>query len=146
MTDSRPTERDLTAADRRTGVVIVDHGSRLSEANAVIEQFARLFEQQAGYEIVEPAHMELAEPSIATAFSRCIERGATRVIVAPYFFGPGKHAQQDIPALAREAAARHPNVTCLIADPIGVHPLMVPVIASRVDECLTGRQDQPGQT
>ena len=35
--------------------------------------------------IVEPAHMELAEPSIATAFARCVERGATTVVVFPYF-------------------------------------------------------------
>jgi hypothetical protein len=39
--------------------------------------------QHTGYAIVEPAHMELAEPSIGVAFDRCIERGARLVVVHP---------------------------------------------------------------
>ena len=50
-----------------------------------------LFQQHTGYAIVEPAHMELAEPSIGTAFDRCIERGARLVVIHPYFLLPGRH-------------------------------------------------------
>lgn len=34
---------------------------------------------------------ELADPSIANAFDRCVEQGATRVIISPYFLFPGRH-------------------------------------------------------
>src|SRR5947209_3396960 len=93
------------------GIVIVDHGSTRSESNQMLEQlaqlFARRFEQK--YTIVEPAHMEIAEPSIATAFANCVRRGAGRVIVCPFFLGPGKHWTQDIPRLTAEAAKNHPT-------------------------------------
>lgn len=119
-----------------TGLVIVDHGSRRAESNEMLEQFVEMFRQATHYRIVEPAHMELAEPSIATAFDRCVERGARHVVVAPYFLAPGKHWNEDIPALAAAAASRHPRVSFLVSAPIGLHPLMCQLIESRVDHCL----------
>src|ERR1700722_5767357 len=64
--------------DLSTGIVIVDHGSRGEESNLMLEGVADRFAQRflEKYSIVEPAHMELAEPSIATAFARCVQRGA----------------------------------------------------------------------
>lgn len=123
-------------ARRDTGVVIVDHGSTRAESNDMLEAFVAMFRENGGYAIVEPAHMELAEPSIATAFDRCVARGARRVVVAPYFLAPGKHWHGDIPRLAAEAAAKHPGVAHLVTAPIGLHPLMTRVIASRIDYCL----------
>jgi sirohydrochlorin ferrochelatase len=123
------------AALATTGVIIVDHGSRRSESNAMLESFVAQFAEHARYRIVEAAHMELAEPSIATAFARCVERGATRVIVCPYFLLPGKHWSQDIPELTRAAAANHAGVAYMVTAPIGLHPMMRDVIESRIDYC-----------
>lgn len=87
--------------------------------------------------IVEPAHMELAEPSIATAFDACVRAGATTVVIAPYFLGPGAHWDEDIPRLAAEAARRHPGVHYLVTAPLGPHPLLAEIVADRVQRCLT---------
>ncbi|MEM1026804.1 MAG: CbiX/SirB N-terminal domain-containing protein [Planctomycetota bacterium] len=121
-----------------TGVVIVDHGSRRAASNEMLERFvARFAEQHAtAYPIVEPAHMELAEPSIATAFDRCVQRGAARIAVCPYFLAPGKHWHQDIPNLAREAALQHPHVSYAVTAPIGLSPMIQDVIASQLGYCL----------
>lgn len=129
----------------QTGLVVVDHGSRRAESNKMLEEFVESYREHSRYGIVEPAHMELAEPSIATAFDRCVERGAKRVVVAPYFLLPGKHWNQDIPDLTREAAAKHPGVPYLVASPIGLHPMMMQVIESRVEHCLShveGKADE----
>jgi len=119
-----------------TGIVIVDHGSRRAESNEMLEHFVAQFAGCSPYEIIEPAHMELAEPSIATAFGRCIARGAKRVVVIPYFLLPGKHWKEDIPALTRAAAAGHPGVEFLVGAPIGLHPKMLGVIQARLDHCM----------
>ncbi len=119
-----------------TAIIIVDHGSRRDESNQLLERFAADFAKRGEYAIVEPAHMELAEPSIGTAFDRCVARGATRVVVAPYFLSPGRHWHEDIPNLTAEAASRHAGVEFRVAAPIGLHPLMGDVIAARVAECL----------
>ena len=120
------------------GIVIVDHGSRLAESNRLLEHVAELFAQRFGdrYEIVEPAHMELAEPSIATAYKRCVQRGAQRVIVCPFFLGPGKHWNNDIPRLAAEAAAKHSQTTYHVTHPLGVDDLILDLLEKRVRFCV----------
>lgn len=120
----------------KTGIVIVDHGSRRESSNAMLEEFVARFAEATAHDIVEPAHMELAEPSIQTAFDRCVERGARRVVVMPYFLLPGRHWNQDIPRLTQAAANRHPGVAYLVGSPIGLHPLMLGVVEARLEHCL----------
>lgn len=129
----------MTIPRDQIGVVIVDHGSTRDESNRMLEDFAAMFREAGPYRIVEPAHMELAEPSIATAFDRCVARGARLVVVSPYFLGPGKHWYKDIPALAADAATKHPGIDFRVGAPIGLHPMMVDVVRSRVDEAIGER-------
>ena len=125
---------------RRLGVILVDHGSRRDESNALLLDVVREFQAATGLPIVEPAHMELAEPSIDTAFSRCVERGATTVVVFPYFLLPGRHWNDDIPRLAAAAARQHPGVRYLVTAPFGLHPLMAEVMRQRIEHCLAHTQ------
>ncbi len=121
----------------RIGVIVVDHGSRRAESNEMLEELVRTsIAMRLDHDIVEAAHMELAEPSIATAFGRCVDRGATTVVIQPYFLLPGRHWNIDIPMLAADAAARHPGVSYLVAAPFGAHPLMAEVVSARVEYCL----------
>jgi sirohydrochlorin ferrochelatase len=122
----------------KIGVIVVDHGSRRAESNDMLLRVTALFQQHSGYAIVEPAHMELAEPTIATAYDRCIERGAELVVIHPYFLLPGRHWRRDIPALAAQAAEKHPNVPFRVTAPLGLHPLMAEIMAQRVADALEG--------
>lgn len=125
-----------SAADDVMGVVIVDHGSRRKASNDLLEEFVRMYKEQTGRPIVELAHMEIAEPDIEHAFGKCVEQGATTVAVSPFFLSPGRHWQEDIPTLAAEAAAKHPGIAHFVAAPIGLHPLMVDIVDSRLETCL----------
>lgn len=124
------------------GVILVDHGSRREESNALLLDVVRQFTEVTGLPIVEPAHMELAEPSIATAFGRCVQRGATTVVVYPYFLLPGRHWDEDIPRLAAAAARQHPRVRYLVTAPFGLHPLMAEVMRQRIEHCLAHTQGE----
>lgn len=124
------------SAPDQLGIVLVDHGSRREESNDMLLDVVRNFAESSGRPIVEPAHMELAEPSIATAFARCVERGATTVIVFPYFLLPGRHWNEDIPRLAAAAAHNHPGIRYLVTAPFAMHPLMARIIDERIDHCL----------
>jgi sirohydrochlorin ferrochelatase len=123
---------------KTTGLIIVDHGSRRRESNELLEAVVDAYRTHSGWPIVEPAHMELAEPSIATAFTRCVEQDAKLVVVFPYFLGPGRHWSEDIPRLAAEAASPHEGrgVRHLVTAPFGLDPLMLEVIEHRVEHCL----------
>ncbi len=118
------------------GLIIVDHGSRRDESNRLLLDVVQQFVDATGATIVEPAHMELAEPSIATAFGRCVARGAKTVIVFPYFLLPGRHWNEDIPRLTAAAAKEHPGIRFLVTAPFGLHPLMAEVMQRRIEHCL----------
>jgi len=121
---------------QQTAVIVVDHGSRREESNSMLLEFAAAFAANQSYAIVEPAHMELAEPSIATAFSNCVKRGAKLVIISPYFLSPGRHWKHDIPRLAADAAAVHPGVQHFVTAPLALHPLMQQIVDDRIQNCL----------
>lgn len=130
---------------RDIGLVVVDHGSRRGASNQMLEVMAQMVAEVVPYGIVEPAHMELAEPSIGTAFGRCVARGAKLVVVSPYFLLPGRHWDQDIPALTADAASLHPDIPFLVAAPLGLHPLMARVVESRVGHCLAHVAGEVGE-
>lgn len=125
-----------TTPPPRTGIVIVDHGSRRGASNDMLLEAAAAFKASTGYAVVEPAHMEIAQPDIATAYERCVAQGATRIVVFPYFLSPGKHWKHDIPALVEAAAAAHPHTEWLVTAPFGLHPQMQQIIADRITACL----------
>lgn len=126
------------------GVIIVDHGSRRDESNQMLLGIVDAFRQTSTYAIVEAAHMELAEPCIATAYNACVQQGATWIVVHPFFLLPGRHWDSDIPRLAAEAAAGHPQTSYLVTAPLGSHPLMAQVIDERIAGCLShGRGEAP---
>ncbi|MCA9241358.1 MAG: hypothetical protein KDA37_14205 [Planctomycetales bacterium] len=120
------------------GVLIVDHGSRRQESNDLLLELVELFRNLTGMPRVEPAHMELAAPTIAQAFDRLVAAGARRVVVLPFFLAPGRHWSEDIPRLAAEAAAKHVGVRWQVAAPMGASAAVVQVLASRLVESLRG--------
>jgi sirohydrochlorin ferrochelatase len=115
-----------------TGLVVVDHGSRNPEANFVVELLCLVVRSIAGdrYVAVQPAHMELADPSIADAVASCAEMGAERIVVAPFFLAPGRHVSEDVPRLAKEAAERF-GIEVLVAHPLGADDRLAEVLLER---------------
>ena len=113
-------------------ILLVDHGSRKNEANEMLISMADLVQAMVGPDvIVRPAHMELAEPSIAAGFASCVEAGATDVIVFPYMLSPGKHSTSDIPRMVAEVAAAHPGVSYSVTEAFGIHEKLGEIILMR---------------
>ena len=96
------------------------------------------------YDIVEPAHMELAEPSILTAYTKCVEKGAEFIVICPFFLGPGRHWQQDIPSLANQAAKEFPDTNYHVVTPLGVDELLLDLIEKRLVGCTENSFICPG--
>ena len=133
-------DKKANPATSDTGIILVDHGSTFDEANRMLLEVVQAFREGTGTVIVEPAHMELAEPTIAQAFARCVEQGAKRVVIHPYFLSPGRHSTSDIPRLAAKAAENHPGVELTITEPLGVDTRINEVILLRIQEALTPKE------
>lgn len=65
------------------GIVIVDHGSRRKASNDMLLEFCALYQQITNHSIVEPAHMEIAEPTIAQAIGELTAAVVTACCQAP---------------------------------------------------------------
>ncbi len=84
--------------------------------------------------IVEHAHMEIAEPSLAEAVARCVAAGASEIVVHPYFLTSGRHTSETIPELVATTAREHPDVKIRISKPLGLHDKLIEVVLERLDE------------
>lgn len=126
---------NTTTNKSSTGIIICDHGSRRAQSNDslkdVAERFAVRFSGDC--QIVEPAHMELAMPDIATAYASCVSRGARHIVVLPLFLAKGKHWTRDIPSLTNQASAKFPGTTYQIAEPLGMDELLLDLLKKRFD-------------
>lgn len=128
----------MIAIPQTVGVILVDHGSTYEAANELLIQVVALYRRFSGALIVEPAHMDIAEPTIEQAFSRCVDQGATTVVIHPYFLSPGRHSITDIPNLAEQAARKFPDVPYRVTEPLGLDTDICSVIHKRVLRALDG--------
>jgi sirohydrochlorin ferrochelatase len=118
----------------KRAILLVDHGSRRAEANALLDEVADQVRKRAAETIVEVAHLEIAEPDIGKGIDVCVDQGATQIIVHPFFLAPGRHTSEDIPAEVERAAQRHPNAQIRISEPLGSHAAIIDVILDRVSD------------
>jgi sirohydrochlorin cobaltochelatase len=123
------------------GVLLVGHGTRSAQGVAEFLELARQVEERLAPWPVEPAFLELAEPTIEASFRRLAERGVRRIVVAPLLLFAAGHAKQDIPAAVRNAAVILPagEIDIVYAQPLGSHPALLELSGSRVRELLANR-------
>ncbi len=115
-------------------VLLIAHGSRRAEANADIVRLANLLAPEGQFEIIETAYLELATPDIPTGGAKCVERGATRVRMLPYFLSAGAHVVDDLKSHRDQLGERFPEVEFVVCPPLGLHPLMVEIVRQRLSE------------
>lgn len=107
-------------------LLLVAHGSRRADANQeLLTLAATLAQRDNGFDAVRGAFLELAEPSIPQGIRDCVEAGATRVVVLPYFLTVGRHVAEDIPRLVDEARESLPGVEIELATYLGARPAML---------------------
>ena len=124
------------ASDERLAIVLLDHGSRRTEANAQLDELAKRVAARRTEAILRTAHLEIAEPALSHAIADCVDSGATRIVVHPFFLSPGRHTTQDVPAQIAVARARHPDVEIVQSEPLALSDRLVDVVLERIDETI----------
>jgi sirohydrochlorin ferrochelatase len=111
-------------------LLLVAHGSRRQLSNNEVTELADKLRGSChdDYRIVHSGFLELATPSIPEGIENCINDGATRVTILPYFLNSGRHVVEDVPEIVAEARNRHPDVDIIIAPHLGASPLMVELL------------------
>lgn len=117
-----------------TAVLLIAHGSRRAEANQELVELARRLLADGTYAIVEPSFLELAEPDIVTGGTTCVEKGASMVLMVPYFLSAGVHIRRDLTEARDELAAKHPHISFRLGQPLGPHTLLDNLVRERIRE------------
>ena len=124
------------SSDQKKALLVVAHGSRRVASNDEIRELAeRLAVSRSNdYEMVKPAFLELAEPSIPDGIEACIQQGATEVVVFPYFLSAGRHVAEDIPAEVKIKQDQYPDIPIRISDYLGIASGMTEMIFDQLRE------------
>jgi len=112
------------------GIVIFAHGSSVPSANDAVRAVASEAAAAGGLDLVETAFLE-AKPSLDEAVARLVERGATRILVIPYFLTLGIHLQRDLPAMINRLSQAYQNVEISVTPPLDGHPALVRIVLDR---------------
>jgi len=117
--------------DSERAILLVDHGSRSSKANAQLQQVASLVQRHAPGIAIAWAHMELGSPTIEQAMADLAQAGVRDVVVVPYMLAPGRHATEDVPRLVRAAARAQGGLTVRVSECLGVDDLLAQLVVER---------------
>lgn len=118
----------------RTAILLIAHGSRQASANDDLHQLVVRLEEQGEYPIIEAAFLELAEPDIETGARNCLVRGATRILMIPYFLSAGVHLLRDL-ATARDSLSKEfPEHQFRLASALGPDPLLERLVLERIHQ------------
>jgi sirohydrochlorin ferrochelatase len=127
------------SASARIAVLVIAHGSRQQSANDDLHELVARLAASGNYPIVEGCFLELAEPDIPTGALRCVSRGATCVLLIPYFLSAGVHLVRDLTVAREELSRSHAHVEFRLGSPLGPHPLLDQLVLTRISELETDR-------
>jgi sirohydrochlorin ferrochelatase len=127
----RLTEAGASGHDRDLGVVVVAVGSSNDAANAATATVAPALAARTGWAGVEVAFATRPHPTIAEAAQRLRDRGARRLLIAPWFLAHGRITDR----VAKTAA----TLGIPMAEPLGAHNLVAATLLDRFDETRQAR-------
>jgi sirohydrochlorin ferrochelatase len=130
----RESEQTVSHTSENTAILVIAHGSRQEAANQDLAELVKRLSARGDYPIVEGCFLELAEPDLLAGGDRCVARGARRVLLIPYFLSAGVHLERDLTAARDELNRRHPHVEFHLGPPLGPHPLLDQLVATRIRE------------
>jgi len=102
-------------------LIIVAHGSRKKESNMEVALLTeRVSKKAAGsFEKIEHAFLQFADPLLEKKMDEMVQKGATKIVIFPFFTGSGNHILVDIPETVKKARLAHPHVDFKVTEHLG---------------------------
>ena len=141
-------------SDKKTGILLLSHGSRLDDGEEVIKAYKEMYVEEFPDMPVEYGFMEIRKPGIPETIKKLTtENDLDRIIVVPVFVAHGLHTKRDIPGLLgiesdyeEDDHGHHHHHhdhdeeevdfdgEIILTDPLGVDRRMYEIIKDRVSE------------
>ena len=115
-------------------VTLVGHGSLKQASGAAMIRHAAEVRKRGLAPIATAGFLNFSRPTFAEAVERCLKKGATHILVQPYFLIPGYYVDVALTKLVKEEQEKHPHITFGKAEPFGDHPALAELVMKRLDE------------
>ena len=124
-----------------TPLLVVGHGTKDPDG---VEDFLGLVERTrarltSGTPV--PTHggfIELSAPPLTDAVEQLWANGHRHVAAVPLVLVGAGHAKGDIPGAMTREMVRRPGLSYVYGRPLGPHPILLDLLAERIDEALAG--------
>lgn len=117
-------------------ILILAHGSREKQTLDTLEIITDMTKVQLPNVMIETAYMEFCEVNLEKGLDILVSKGATEIVVVPYFLFEGIHIREDIPGEIKEYLKVHPGVTVTMGKTLGADPRLADILADRIREAL----------
>ena len=147
--------------DKKTGILLLSHGSRLPDGEEVIKAYKEMYLEEFPEAIVEYGFMEIRKPGIPETIKKLTEQAdLEKIIVVPVFIAHGLHTKRDIPKMLgiesdldeeefgsghhhhhhghhdHDEEEVHFDGEIVLTDPIGIDTRLFEIIKDRVSDSL----------
>lgn len=102
-------------------IILFSHGSTLCGAGESLQALAQTLEKNGAAPIVRVGFLNFSEPRFAQSFDECVQAGATRIVVVPYFLVAGYFVKVELPKVLLPARQRHPHIEVEVAEAMRDH-------------------------
>ena len=83
-------------SDKKTGILLLSHGSRLDDGEEVIKAYKEMYTEEFPDMPVEYGFMEIRKPGIPETINKLTsENDLEKIVVVPVFVAHGLHTKRD---------------------------------------------------
>ncbi|MFC6149875.1 sirohydrochlorin chelatase [Mumia xiangluensis] len=117
-------------------LITLAHGSRDPRSAATIASLTELVRCMRPDLRVEESFLELSDPSPLTVADRLVAEGFDEIVVIPLLLTQAYHANVDVPQVLEAIRQRHPHVSVIATDVLGIHKSFLGVLDLRLRAAL----------
>ncbi len=117
-------------------IILLGHGSRVPGAGKGMEKAVRLLEEKYQQGMVASCHMSRLGPHFPETLEACVSKGATEVIVIPYFLNMGLHIRLDIPEMMQKEAEKYSDIRLVYGKHLGFDKAFVNILQKRIEQSI----------
>lgn len=115
-------------------VLYVSHGTRVIDGVRQANQFLYSCMKSISAPIQQICYLELIQPDIQEGIRRCVEKGASFILIQPLLLLSAGHDKRDIPREIEKAKPLYPEVNFVYGRPFGVDQKIVDILIERIYE------------
>ncbi|MER2037280.1 MAG: CbiX/SirB N-terminal domain-containing protein [Solibacillus sp.] len=135
---------DVDGAHPQTAILLIGRGCSDDAAIQDFYTISNMLYEQLDVMTVEQAFMGVAEPTVEQGIQKCINRGAQKIVMLPYFLFTGILMER-MGRMAQRFIEENPTVDISLAQYFGYHPKLQTVLLERLQQAIdgtsTGMQD-----